>query len=145
MKKQLFRGTIEALKQGPLTVDQISRFTEQPREYVVREIERWEQLPYVKDWIIHDLRTNKLNFTPKIRELSVEVIAKKIQYHFNNNKDKIDLKMDLQKKSNPSLNISTADYDMLDKFLGFKEVEETMDMFKLCHFGNKFDFSTIEI
>lgn len=137
-KKQLFRGTVEALQRGPVTIEQIAKYTGQPTQFVTRELDRIQQCGVVKNWIIFDLTRQTYSFTPRYKEMNINELIHKIKIHYNKNKDNIDMKMDLIK---PVRSYDT-DYNMLDKFLSKKDDDSGMFLYPEPEV--RYDFSSIE-
>lgn len=155
-KKQLFRGTVEALMmEDGKTISEMSFYLDQPVHFIKREIDRIKQCGPFNDWITYNSGSMEYTFVDMIKNCPIDSVIGLIKYFYNLNKGSMDMKMDLVKKnkstSGGALHFSSVDYTLIDKFLDSAKPQDDeqhiiISMLEESLSGkNYFDFSTIKI
>ena len=128
MKKQLFKGTVEAIYIGGMNKSEICDFIDKyitlrerptPVQFVEREIERIKQCGPFKHWIIYCESSQTYSFNNAIGKCPLDTIIYMIKYFYNKTKyNEFDCKMDLTKK-NQRKEVTNSDYESIDKYINF--------------------------
>lgn len=141
MSKELFRGVVENLQKGAMTIEDMAEDIGKPQEFITREIQRIRQLPGFDKWIIYVPSKQTYEFVPFIKECPFDSIICMIKHFYNLNKNNMDMKMDLRITSGGSADMGPEDYQMIDEFLS---MVDDIDQDLLDYYSRRDDFYKME-
>lgn len=143
-KKHIFKGTVEALQNGPLTIEQIGEFTGHSPMFISDEIDRIMKCGPVKNWIVVDDVKKTYSFINKYKKMSLNEVVLRIKNHYITHRSSIDIKLDLQRRAPRSFDM---DYNLLSKLLELSTNYDEVIPFGYMYPKEQkviFDFSTID-